>query len=104
MTTEDEYIFRKIIDENKDISGKVSDVVILCLKRAGYNLKLTKLDDILETSDFNKTEWKEQVFMNLSLGRKDSYIEDSLIEFKMKSFRFRVDKVFKAITSELKGE
>jgi len=100
MTTEDEYIFRKIIDENKDISGKVSDVVILCLKRARYNLKLIKTDDIY---NFDKTESKEQLIMNLSLGNEVSVIADSTLEFKMKSYRFRVDKIFKAIASELKG-
>ena len=101
MTSEDEYIFRKIMDSNKDISGKLSDVVILCLKREGYVLKLVKETDNILDENKPYTSLTKQIESKVSLGSLNSVLEDSTLEFKIKANRENVKDVLRTLNSAL---
>ena len=96
--TEDEILFKNIIDNNLTHRGKVSVVVLECLRDAGYNLKLIKIGE-------NQKPYIDdnQIILNVDIGKENSIIRDATLEFKIKNYPYVIKNFLNAISQELEN-
>lgn len=95
MTTlsEDEIRFKNIIDTNLTHRGKASDVVLECLRDAGYNLKLIKIGE-------NQEIYKDNILLKVYFGH-DNNSTCATLEFKLNGYPYYIKKLLKVISQEL---
>ncbi len=93
----DETLFKNIIDVDLNQPGKVSNDVVNCLHKAGYNLKLIKIGENPEKYIDN------QIVLNVDIGKENSVIRDATLEFKIKNHPHIIKSLLKVISQELEN-